>query len=184
MIALQETWLDDDASSQDLDIPNYELYKNSQGRGKGVATYLKRDIFTHVADIKEDNMQLSKFTSNKLDIIVLYRSSGSNLETLNQHLNALIATDKPILILGDFNFCHLEPSLNNTRKFLDEKNFKQLIKIPTHIQGHLLDQAHLKDLDRELICSVTLQPKYYSDHKGLGIIIKKSDKKSVKKRAS
>ena len=175
MIALQETWLDDDASSHDLDIPNYELYKNSQGRGKGVATYLKRDTFTHVADIKEENMQLSKFTSKYLDIIVLYRSSGSNLETLNLNLNALISTEKPILILGDFNFCHLETSLNHTRKFLDEMNFKQLVEVPTHIQGHLLDQVHLKDPDSKLICTVTLQPKYYSDHKGLGVIIKQSD---------
>ena len=119
-------------------------------------------------------MQLSKFSSSTMDIITLYRSSNGNLQKLNQILNTLICSDKPILLLGDFNFCHLEFPLNNTRRFLQEKNFKELLNKPTHIAGNLLDQAHLRDPGGELICTATLQSKYYTDHKGLAIVIKRN----------
>ena len=174
MITLQETWLDDDDSSDDLDIPKYHLYKNSKGRGKGIATYLQREIFTHTEDIKEEKMQLSKFTSSTLEIISIYRSSDGNLTMFNQNLSSLISKNKPTLLLGDFNFCHLDSSSNCTKRFLEEKNFHQLIKEPTHIDGNLLDQAHLKDPTGEIICTVELQAKYFTDHKGLAIMIKKS----------
>ena len=85
-----------------------------------------------------------------------------------------MSTDKPIMILGDFNFCHLDSTLNCTRKFLEDRNFQQLIKEPTHIDGHLLDQAHVRDPSNELICTGALQAKYYTDHKGLAIVIKKN----------
>ena len=174
LIALQETWEYDDAPSDDLNIPNYHLHKNSQGKGKGIAIYIRTDIFSHTEDIKESNMQLSKFTSSNLDIITLYRSTEGNMRTLNQRLNAMIETEKPLLIIGDFNFCHLDSSLNCTRRFLQENSFQQLINEPTHIEGHALDQAHLRDPGRELKYTAELQAKYYTDHKGLGITIKKS----------
>ena len=119
-------------------------------------------------------MQLSKFASTTFEVISLYRSSEGNLKTLNQKINSLIVTEKPILILGDFNFCHLEANFNCTRKFLQEKSFQQLINEPTHIEGHALDQAHMRDPDRKLLCTAVLQAKYYTDHKGLGVIIKKN----------
>ena len=78
------------------------------------------------------------------------------------------------MILGDFNFCHLDSTLNCTRKFLEDRNFQQLINEPTHIDGHLLDQAHVRDPGNELICTGALQAKYYTDHKGLAIVIKKN----------
>ena len=34
---------------------------------------------------------------------------------------------------------------NRTKKHLKAKNFLQLINEPTHIEGHLLDQAYLRD---------------------------------------
>ena len=34
IIALQETWLEDDDATEDLNIPGYNLHLNSTGRGK------------------------------------------------------------------------------------------------------------------------------------------------------
>ena len=72
IILLQETWLEDHVHIEDLEIPNFILQLNSCGRGRGIATYYKENIFAHDKDIKEEHMQLSKSTSSNLDIISIY----------------------------------------------------------------------------------------------------------------
>ena len=46
--------------------------------------------------------------------------------------------------MQDFNYCFLEESMNSTKKYLKENSFSQLVNKPTHIEGNLLDQAHVK----------------------------------------
>ena len=128
----------------------------------------------HEIDIKENNMQLSKFTSPTLDIVVLYRSQSGNLNALKQHLEDLNKEEKPLLIIGDFNYCYLETTTNSTTKFLKECNFKQLVKEPTHIEGNLLDQAHIKDVRRTNSYSTESHSKYYTDHKAVAFLVKKN----------
>ena len=145
IIALQETWLEDDDATEDLNIPGYNLHLNSTGRGKGLATYFKNSIFKHHSDRKNDNIQLSKFKSPNLDVITLYRSQPCALKTLNKLLEDMIEMGEPQLLVGDFNFCYLHASSNATGKYLRQSNFKQLINEPTHIEGNLIDQAHFRD---------------------------------------
>jgi exonuclease III len=171
MICLQEIWLESDENIQPLMIPNYDLYLNSNGRGKGVAAYCRKDIFRHQIDIKRENMQLSKYAASDLDIIVLYRSQQGNHKELIQIIEEIQTEHKPLLILGDFNFCFLENSSNQTRRYLEKHKFVQMISEPTHIEGNLLDQAYLRDLNGKLDCTAEVHSKYYTDHKGLAIII-------------
>ena len=181
IICLSETWLENDDDTEDLKIPHYEVHLNSKGKGKGIAIYFKKEIFKHVSDIKEDHMQLTKLTSPDLDIIALYRSQRGNSNDLNAHIDLLKTEGKPVLITGDFNFCYLENANNSTRKFLDGQKFSQLINKPTHIEGHVLDQAYIKgDIEAES----DTQSKYYTDHKGLAIIIRKGIQQSSKNYAS
>ena len=172
-IGLQEIWLNSDEDREDLDIPGYDLYINSNGKGKGIATYCRKDMFMHVHDIKRKFMQLSKFSSATLDIIVLYRSQQGNLEEMHQLLKQMQSEDKPQLVIGDFNFCYLEATINSNIHFLMEDKYCQLIKEPTHIEGGLLDQAYLRDMDKLLEITTETHSKYYTDHKGLAIIIKR-----------
>ena len=51
------------------------------------------------------------------------------------------------------------------------RNFKQLINVPTHIEGNLLDQAYIRDEEEKIHVTGDIQGKYYSDHKALNIII-------------
>ena len=44
IICLQENWLEDDMSTEEFAIPNYELKLNSNGKGKGIAIYFKKEI--------------------------------------------------------------------------------------------------------------------------------------------
>ena len=108
MICLQETWLEDDTILEKLNILNYELHLNSNGKGKGIAIYYKKDVVQHESDIKEENMQLSKFTSSTIDIVVIYRSQGGNPNDLTKNLSTMMNRNKPQLVLGDFNICYLE----------------------------------------------------------------------------
>ena len=80
---------------------------------------------------------------------------------------------KPQLILGDFNFCYLDKTYKSTRHFLKKENFCQLIAEPTHIEGNLLDQAYLKDINKTLNITAETHSKYYTDHKALALIVEK-----------
>ena len=81
---------------------------------------------------------------------------------------------KPLMVIGDFNFCFKESTKNPTKKYLQEQSFIQLITDPTHIEGHLLDQVHVRDKRKKLTFSSEIHSKYYSDHKALTVIVKKS----------
>ena len=68
ILILQETWqLQDEIMN--YEIPGYEIHYNNIGPGKGIAVYYKKEVFQHVADISQDQMQLSKFQTIEMDII-------------------------------------------------------------------------------------------------------------------
>ena len=173
IILLQETWLDNDAELEDMAIPGFALSVNSQGKGKGLATYFKRDIFEHEKDTSNENIQLSKFASKDIDVISIYRSKSCGFTTINQVIGDMTLRDKPHLLLGDFNYCFLDPSQNATSKYLRKNHFYQLIREPTHIEGNLLDQCHIQDKAKELRVTASLHSKYYTAHKAMAIIVKK-----------
>ena len=47
------------------------------------------------------------------------------------------------------------------------------VKDPTHIEGNLLDQAHLRDKEELYRFSVELHTKYYTDHRGVALLMKR-----------
>ena len=107
-----------------------------------------------------------------MDIIVIYRSQQGNYDDLNQIIKEMKTDEKPHLVLGDLNFCYMDNPKNPTRKYLENRRFTQIITSPTHIEGNLLDQAYLRDVNGELECTTQLHSKYYTDHKGLAIRIR------------
>ena len=79
-------------------------------------------------------------------------------------------------MVGDFNFCYLTDKNNKIKRHFEARNFTQMISEPTHIEGHLLDQAYLQDKERQLKWTTEIQSKYYTDHKGISIIVTKANK--------
>ena len=177
LITLQETWLEESESCEGLNIPGYKLETVRCGRGKGIATYYKKTIFSHVENYRDDNFQLSKFKSILCDIIVLYRSQDGRYYQLKDKLSMLIDFWRPTIIIGDFNYCYNSPSTNPLREFLNIHDFKQLIKEPTHIDGNIIDQIHLRDCEDTLMIENFLHSKYYTDHRGVAIVIKQGKDK-------
>ena len=173
IICLEETWLEMNDQAENLEVPGYNIHMNSRGKGKGIAIYYKPEYFKHELDIKEDHMQLSKFSSRSVDIIFLYKSQQESEGNLNQAIEIMTQSSDAALVLGDFNFCYNKDSTNAVTKYMKDRKFKQLIAEPTHIEGNLLDQAYLRDIKKELAFTAEVHGKYYTDHKSINIILKK-----------
>ena len=124
-------------------------------------------------------MQLSKFTSKELDIIVLYRSKQGNKHQLNELLKQLETRNVPQIVIGDFNFHYLEQGANVTMEFFKEKNYEQLILEPTHIEGNVLDQAYKKDVNQIMEYTVETHAKYYTDHRAITLVVKPGEKNNL-----
>ena len=141
ILMLQETWLTDQ-DSDEFEIPGYEKHFNNAGSGKGIAVYYRKEMFRHVSDIRQEQMQLTKFQTTELDIITVYRSErGNSVEFLN-NIKSLITEERPTVICGDLNICYNATRHNRITKHLENNNFKQVVKYPTHIRGRLIDHFY------------------------------------------
>ena len=142
IICLSETWLGEHDEVDDLQIEGYSLHVNSVGCGKGLATYLRGEKFRHVLDVKEDELQISKYSSIALDLVSVYRSN--HCQTLMQNVfEEILSSNKPTLILGDMNICYQKQKKDKNIQYMEDNNFKQLVKGATHLLGGHIDQAWL-----------------------------------------
>ena len=110
-------------------------------------------------------MQLTKFTSNEVDVLNVYMSCTGNLVELLNNMVAMMTEGKPTLITGDFNICMMNHQKNRMSKGLEMKGFRQMIREATHIRGGHIDHVYWKDeigvwKDPQL----QLYSPYYSDH--------------------
>ena len=169
MICLQETWVEQDEDETRYQIQGYHAHFNSQGRGKGLAIYLK-NYFNCVKDIRTDSLQLSKMSSDKLDIIVVYRSQEETFLSLKNHLQTVINPSQTTLIVGDLNFCYTSKE-NECSIFLVKSKFEQLVQTATHIEGAILDHAYIKQKEDENPAVVELFANYYSDHDTVTVLV-------------
>ena len=117
---------------------------NSVGVGKGIATYLKKETFSPEIDIKEHDVQISKFKSKNIDVVSVYRSNDCK-RSFQDVFESLISETKPTLILGDMNICYQENRNDKNIQYLEANHFKQIVIGATHLQGGHIDHAYLKD---------------------------------------
>ena len=135
IICLQETWLENGEGKQGrYELEGYEGHFTSVGPGKGVAVYVKEGLnILGIYNFTDSNIQLSKITMRKLDIINIYRSQEEPLHSAAHHLQNFIDPEKDTLIIGDVNVCATKT--NALRNFLEREGFRQLVTLPTHVQG-------------------------------------------------
>ena len=173
MVCLSETWLNENDELMDLQIGNYSLHVNSIGCGKGLATYFRQEKFSHEFDIKENEIQISKFTSEELDVFSIYRSNNCQLN-FEDVFEDLLVKDKPTLILGDMNICYQKQRRDVNIQYLESKQFKQLVKGATHLLGGQIDHAYFVDPQSAFTnVDVEQYSPYYTarDHNGLLITL-------------
>ena len=169
IICLSETWLLSDENHENLQIEGFSLQANGVGRGKGLATYFKRDIFQHCKDIKEQYFQISKLTSQSLDVISIYRSKESKVNALLKEIEQMIQWDQTTLICGDFNICYISDRNNKLLSALVYLGFAQLVQEATHIKGGLIDHVYIRDGRKIAKADCSLYSPYYCamDHDAL-----------------
>ena len=171
IIALQETSL-----TQDHDIPHFDGYTlqvAGRGRGKGVATLQKDGGNWEEIGKFESRIQILKCTSQKLDIINVYRSDDKSLIESAHLLNEFINPEKSTLIIGDFNVCARRNRNNEITKSLENLGFQQMIKDSTHIQGNVIDHVYWKDVDGKWEYPIIEHYcPYFTDHDALLITLR------------
>ncbi len=171
IICLQETWLENEGKN-DYNVNGYELHLNSQGRGKGLAIYFKKECFQHETDIKKPNLQISKVSSEQVDVIIVYRSQDENYRSVKDDIETMMNFNKTTIIVGDLNYCH-QTDKNELSKYLEEKGFRQQVTDATHIQGAILDQVHFRSIKPASAIDVGICPTYYTndDHDMITVLL-------------
>ena len=135
VICLQETWLEDGEGERgDYQLEGYQAFFASVGPGKGLAVFIKEGLrILEVHKLIDANIQLTKISIKGVEIINIYRSQDEPLPSAAHHLRNLLDPRRDTLIIGDVNVCATKA--NPLRNFLEEEGFRQLVTLPTHIQG-------------------------------------------------
>ena len=181
-------------------LNGYTGYFTSQGRGKGMAIYIKDGENIDIQSITTPSLQMTKLScGDTLDIITMYRSQEESFVSVVNHLQIMVDQEKNTLIVGDINFDYLQKS-NALVTYLTAGRFKQLVANPTHISGGklfsnfsftlhyilfihhnkchpsvlgLLDQAHFRQVHGKEQIAVEQNTNYYSDHDTLTVILQR-----------
>ena len=138
VMILTETWLEADDDINYI-LPDYDKDLNSGGKGKGIASFYKRQRFEHQVNLSKDGFSISKVTSKDIDIIGIYRSQKGNFVSLVSELQELIDAYKTTVIGGDINICALKQPRNYITASLKEMEFHQIVTTATHKDGGAID---------------------------------------------
>ena len=164
VICLQETWLDPlSVQSNLMKKEEWQQHNVCVGKGKGITTLYQKS-FVWKKDVKKDYHQMTKITSESLDIINLYRSTGAKNKEVLDDLCELVNYQKQTLILGDFNICFFSESSSQVFQVLRSLGFNQLVKYPTHTEGRLIDLAFFRSPDSSIYYEVNQQAQFFTDH--------------------
>ena len=163
-VCCQETWLDPNQVNG-FNINGFYQHYNSVGPGKGIVTYYKND-YKFVKDITREMYQLTKITSEKQDIINVYRSARAPASQFIPDLSSLFSFTRKTLLVGDFNICFKSEQNNPVLKALASFGFKQKVKKSTHLEGRLIDHVYIfcpmNSQEKEV--EVVQQVPYFTDH--------------------
>ena len=177
IICLQETFSINQPLPQ---IPGYVCQMPSdisQGRGRGVAAFIKEGLmhnFLEATPVNENYGQYLKLCFLNYDVITVYRTQDcttmhDNLQFV-QLLKNLITDNKPTIINGDFNFDYWKEKDNFVRLTLETQGFRQLVREPTTLRGKCIDHVYIKDADVECKLLKLYYP-YYTDHEAIRVIV-------------
>ena len=172
IVCLSETWLNQ--GEEDFAMEGYEVAYNSVGGGKGVAAFYKAEVFNWKNDCRLERAQMSMFESPAVDVIVVYRSQGQNLEEIADKVDVWRNPAKLTVVCGDMNVCLKKEARNKLTVELESMGFAQLNKEATHIGGGYIDHMYMT---KEATGKATLEryTPFYSDHDALCLTVTEAD---------
>ena len=165
-ICLQETWLDEGYDVDRYQLQDLKLIANSKGSGRGLATYYN-DKFEVTDSVSTEICQITRISSNKIDVISVYRSKKCCMKdfiTMIFKIIDSIDTSKDVLLCGDLNIKYSEETTNSfVKKITDNYNFNQFVMKPSHERGNIIDHVYVSPgLQGRVKVEKTCM--YYSDH--------------------
>ena len=171
IVCLSETWMNEGEGG--FAMEGYDVAYNSVGAGKGVAAFYKAEVFKVKNDCRLERAQMSMFESPEVDVIVVYRSQGQNLEEIADKVDVWRNPAKLTVVCGDMNVCLKKEARNKLTVELESMGFAQLNEEATHIGGGHIDHMYVS---REAIGRATLEryTPFYSDHDALCLTIAKA----------
>ena len=109
VLCLSETWLTEEEEEQhQYQLDGYNSYFLSQGRGKGLAVYVRKGL--EIQDMRHHSsthLQMLKISLDGLDIIPIYRSKEEPLFSVSRHLQNILSKTTTTLLIGDINYCFI-----------------------------------------------------------------------------
>ena len=176
VICFQETWCRrSDATPM---IPGYTPYFAGEGKGRGVATFIKNHLVQKKTLLKVKALEKEEFQGLKLyfpdmHILNIYRPPSQASASLDNFVKAVkenIDSNKQTIVCGDLNFNFLREGNHRVATLLKSLGFKQIVQEPTTIYGSCLDHIYLRT---KFMHKHRLYHPYYSDHECVCLMLKK-----------
>ena len=129
-------------------------------------TYSKNCLISEKIDLKKTNVQITKMSTDKIDVLSIYRSQGADNTEFIQDLRQLLINGQTTIICGDFNQCFIKQRSNKIVKMLEELGFQQLVMEASHLKGGHLDQVYSNHDPSVFKVEVLMYSPYYTslDH--------------------
>ena len=170
MMCLQETWLMPGEDPTKYQVGDMIPALNLVGQGKGLATYFSSP-FKLAQHYCLENCQLTKVSSNKLDVINVYRSAQCT--DFEDQLQFLMNVKRPTIVLGDTNI-NVGPDPENSSSslvsFMSSHGFTQLVAGSTHDKGGTIDQVYVNLTLKDNV-SVIKTKVPFSDHDQIRVVV-------------
>ena len=141
---------------------------NYVGFGKGLATCSFPYKFKQHYCLND--YQITKISSEKLEIINVYRSSKCTV--FEDELESLIEVKKPTIICGDTNI-NVSSGSSKLLDLMTKLGFTQLVSGSSHDKGGTIDHVYINSYLRGTI-KVEKTRVSYSDHDLLRVVLKEN----------
>ena len=163
VLSLGETWLTENETAPLEDQGFRGIYANV-GNGKGLATFIRKSHDIISDSFTDDTISATLIKTESIDIISLYLSHGFNSPVLEKKLDEWIVENKSVAIMGDVNLNYNEKKNHSLLRYLDGKNFLQIVEKPTHDSGGMIDHIFINPCLQEMKAFHSQRSVYYSDH--------------------
>ena len=163
MISLGETWLIENETACLEDQGFIGVYANV-GNGQGLATFVKKTQIITSETFAHETFSATLVKTKSVDVISLYLSHGFNYSVLQNKLEEWIVDNKSVAIMGDVNLNQGEKKNHDFVKYLDSKNFLQIVNKPTHKAGGTIDHIYINPVLQEKEPLHSQRSVYFSDH--------------------
>ena len=167
-----------DEARQPMKLSDYELSLNSVGNGKGIATFFKSEKASHEIDVQKPRYQITKLSTDEVDVFNIYRSKGADDLELMNTITSLINQKKTSIICGDINACFVTERNNHVTQMLESIGFTQLVEWATHYKGGHIDHVYSNHDQTKFQVDVMMYSPYYTskDHDALCVTVRHCDR--------